>query len=381
MKILMVAIPNHHFFQWANQLKESGYEVHWFDITDGAGFSNKINWVTQYAGWKLRWNFPFRHRVKKQFPSLYQSIQSINERSVSSTFNRLVTNLQPDVIHVFEMQLSGHPIFSVLEQHANIPLIYSSWGSDMFQYERLGLTTSFVKQFLNRVDYLITDCNRDYQKALQQGFKNKFLGVFPGNGGVAFIKEAILEPADRTIIMVKGYEDGVGKALVVLRAIVKYAPQIMNHYKLVVYSADEAVVQYLNASSFYSKHEVTVFSRATYIPNHQLLTYMGQSTLHIANSISDGMPNVVLEAMGMGAFPIQSNPGNVTEEVITHGKNGLLIESPLDEQEIARLIIMALDDFAMRESAQEYNTAYMHQQYDRLQLKAKIVALYSQISN
>jgi glycosyltransferase involved in cell wall biosynthesis len=381
MKILMVAIPNHHFFQWANQLKESGYEVHWFDITDGAGFSNKINWVTQYAGWKLRWNFPFRHRVKKQFPSLYQSIQSINERSVSSTFNRLVTNLQPDVIHVFEMQLSGHPIFSVLEQHANIPLIYSSWGSDMFQYDRLGLTTSFVKQFLNRVDYLITDCNRDYVKALQLGFKNKFLGVFPGNGGVAFIKEAILAPSDRTIIMVKGYEDGVGKALVVLRAIAEFAPQVLEHYKLIVYSADEIVVKYLKTSVFYQKNNVTVFSRATYIPNHQLLTYMGQSSLHIANSISDGMPNVVLEAMGMGAFPIQSNPGNVTEEVITHRKNGLLIESPLDEQEIARLIIMALDDFAMRESAQEYNTAYMHQQYDRLQLKAKIVALYSQIYN
>ena len=83
MKILLVSIPNHHFFQWANQLKEAGHEVHWFDITDGAGFSDKINWVTQYAGWKLRWNFPFRHRLKKQFPSLSQPIQNINERSVS----------------------------------------------------------------------------------------------------------------------------------------------------------------------------------------------------------------------------------------------------------------------------------------------------------
>jgi hypothetical protein len=28
------------------------------------------------------------------------------------------------------------------------------------------------------------------------------------------------------------------------------------------------------------------------------------------------MPNALLEAMGMGAFPIQSNPGKVSEEVI-----------------------------------------------------------------
>ncbi|WP_258929477.1 hypothetical protein [Flavobacterium davisii] len=48
MKILLVSIPNHHFFQWANQLKNSGYQVHWFDITDGAGFADKISWVKQY---------------------------------------------------------------------------------------------------------------------------------------------------------------------------------------------------------------------------------------------------------------------------------------------------------------------------------------------
>ena len=47
MKILMVAIPNHHFFQWVNQLEQAGHEVYWFDITDGAGFSNKIKWVKQ----------------------------------------------------------------------------------------------------------------------------------------------------------------------------------------------------------------------------------------------------------------------------------------------------------------------------------------------
>ena len=108
---------------------------------------------------------------------------------------------------------------------------------------------------------------------------------------------------------------------------------------------------------------------------------MGQSVLHIANSVSDGMPNVVLEAMGMGAFPIQSNPGHVTEEVITHQKNGLLISSPESEEEIAHHITTALANLPMREAAQEYNTSYMHNHYDRQQLKAKIVALYSQIFN
>ena len=63
MKILMVAIPNHHFFQWVNQLKDSGYEVFWFDISDGGSVVAKISWVRQIKGWKLKWDFPFRNIV------------------------------------------------------------------------------------------------------------------------------------------------------------------------------------------------------------------------------------------------------------------------------------------------------------------------------
>ncbi|MCL9809088.1 glycosyltransferase family 4 protein [Flavobacterium luminosum] len=379
MKILFVSIPNHHFFQWANQLKDSGHEVYWFDITDGAGFSSKIDWVTQYAGWKIKWNYPFRHRVKKYFPQWYSWIQNRNERSAAKVFSRLVERIQPDVIHVFEMQLAGYPIFSVLQKYAAIPLIYSSWGSDMFQYERLGLTTTFVQRFLQRVDFLITDCHRDHDKALSLGFKNTFLGVFPGNGGIHFLQEAIQPQTQRKYIMVKGYEDGVGKALVILKAMAHYIPQILEEYKLIVYSADEPVLKYLGASAYYQKVQPMVFPRNQHQPNEQILTLMGQSALHVASSVSDGMPNVVLEAMGMGAFPIQSNPGQVTEEVIQHGKNGLLIAFPESEEEIANLMRQAITNSTLREEAQEYNVNFMHSQYERDQLRAKIVALYSQI--
>ena len=52
---------------------------------------------------------------------------------------------------------------------------------------------------------------------------------------------------------------------------------------------------------------------------------MSKSFVYIGNSISDGMPNTMLEAMTMGAFPIQSNPGGVTEEIVENEVNGLLL--------------------------------------------------------
>ena len=54
------------------------------------------------------------------------------------------------------------------------------------------------------------------------------------------------------------------------------------------------------------------------LSHSDILTIMGKSLLYIGNSISDGMPNTLLEAIVMGAFPIQSNPGKVTEEIIEH---------------------------------------------------------------
>jgi glycosyltransferase involved in cell wall biosynthesis len=68
---------------------------------------------------------------------------------------------------------------------------------------------------------------------------------------------------------------------------------------------------------------------------------MGKSLLYIGNSISDGMPNTLLEAIIMGAFPIQSNPGGATLEVI-FADNGLLIENPESVLEIKTLILKAL---------------------------------------
>ncbi len=379
MKILLVAIPNHHFFQWVNQLENSGFEVAWLDSTDGNGFSNKIKWVTQYNGWKLKWNFPFRSRIKKRFPKLYRFLQQFNERNLASVFEQKLKEFQPDIVHCFEMQLTGFPILAVMEKHLKIPLIYSSWGSDMFYFKEMGFSNNEVKRFLNRVNYLITDCKRDSKIAKENGFKHAFLGVFPGNGGITIPTEAINSTENRNIILIKGYDDGVGKASLVLEAIENLSKVYLDVFKLVIYSADKSLRHQIEQSILLSSLNIAIYPREQFFPNSELLKIMGKSCLHIANSISDGMPNALLEAMGVGAFPIQSNPGKVTEEVITHQKNGFIIENPLDVNQITILIQAALDDELLRKQAQQYNTEFITQNYNRVSLQPKIVKLYKDI--
>jgi glycosyltransferase involved in cell wall biosynthesis len=375
----MVAIPNHHFFQWVNQLKNSGYDVYWFDVTDGGPKSDKINRVKQIKGWKLKWDFPFRSRIKKTYPKFYRYLQKHNENKVSKVFEKQIESIKPDIIHCFEMKLSGLPILSVMEQNT-IPFIYSSWGSDVFYFEQLGVSKQDLNRFYKRANYLITDCKRDFKIATKYGFKNEFLGVFPGNGGLEIDESKIKPVSERDTILIKGYDDGVGKASVVLEALESLSKSLFDKKTIVVYSADNTIKNQIEVSKKLSDLSITIHSRYVFIENEVLLSLMGQSCIHIANSISDGMPNALLEAMAMGAFPIQSNPGRVTEEVIQDNKNGFLISAPLNAKEIALRIENALKDEVLREKAQNFNVNFIQKYYNRATLQPEIEALYKSVN-
>ncbi len=106
---------------------------------------------------------------------------------------------------------------------------------------------------------------------------------------------------------------------------------------------------------------------------------MGESLIYIGNSVSDGMPNTLLEAIVMGAFPIQSNPGGATSEIIIHNKNGLLIQDPKDSVEISELILRALKDKDLREKAIEYNLNNIKPSLERNLVKEKVLKAYKKI--
>lgn len=372
----MVSIPNHHFFQWTSQLKKSGYEVYWFDVTDGAGFVEKINWVKQFNGWKLKWNYPFRYKIKKHFTKLHSFLEKVTVNKTETVFESIIKQIQPDIVHCFEMQLAGLPILSVMNNN-KIPLVYSSWGSDMCYYENLDVINVEAKSFLERVDYLITDCHRDFKITQKLGFKNNFLGVFPGNGGIAIETSYIQSINNRKTICIKGYDDGVGKAVLVLKAIEFI--QLDNTIDFLIFSADEVVENYIKNSDYFKLKKVAIISRNSFLPNKFLLQKMGSCLIYIGNSSSDGMPNSLLEAMGMGVFPIQSNPGSVTEEVVTNNINGYLIENPNDISEIANHIMNAVQNETLLENSKNYNTKLIAEKYNRNQLKDKIVSLYQTI--
>lgn len=370
----MVSMHSLHFFSWTDQLKEAGHEVYWFDVLDFGKEVEKLNWTNQIYNWKKKVNYPGRTFLKHKFPGLYRLVNKYNDNRIDKVFEKKLLEIQPDVVHSFAMQLSCIPILEVMQKYPTIKWMYSSWGSDMFFSDYLKIEKDKMIQALQRIDCLITDCQRDYKIAVEKGFQKKFLGVFPGNGGVNF--EQFQKQEDRDIILIKGYNLKVGRGLQIIKALTDEIIPLIQNYQIIIYGADQKLIDFLNSEQRFSNLNLKAFTNRQFITNNELLGYMNKAYLHIANSASDGLPNSLIEAMGMGAFPIQSNPGNVTTELIEHGKNGLLISNPEDIDEITGHIKYVFSHPEMVEKARTYNQVFIKERYDRMSLKSKITQLY-----
>lgn len=377
MKIVMVSMPSLHFFRWTEQLKDSGHEVFWFDIIDGGQKVERISWVHQIVNWKIRWNYPGRYFIKTRFPQLYAFIQKFNERNATKVFEKKLLKIKPDVVHSFALYISCTPILSVMQRYKNIKWIYSSWGSDLFYYQNIPSYLNEIKKVLPEIDFLFTDCNRDYELAKKNGFKGDFLGVFPGGGGFYLekLKKEMLPLNKRKIILIKGYEGRSGRAINVLKAIKKLKIEV-KPYEIIVFGGDAKVFEYTKNNVLINWNNFTIYDK---MPRREVLTLMGKALIYIGNSNSDGIPNTLIEAICMGAFPMQSNSGGATEEIIKDGYNGILIKDCENDKEIKALLLKLLSDSNLIKQAYSINQKQVKDKYDRVKIKDKVLTKYNKI--
>lgn len=379
MKILMVSINSIHFERWTNQLINSGHEVYWFNIKDGA-YSKNLSWVHQIRGWKQKFpNLKGRVFLKQKFPKIYKRLSVLIENKTETAFKSALHKIQPDVVHSFVLYLSCVPIFKVMEQSPKVKWIYSSWGSDLFYFQHQHNYLNDIKRVLPRINYLFTDCYRDRNLAEKYGFSGEFLGVFPGGGGYPIQEYTnLIKPVNaRKKILIKGYQDRSGRANNVIDAI-KNITHALSGYTIIVFAADKAVEDRIKTFNLQAKVDITIIKKTQFIPHHQLIKLMGEALIYIGNSNSDGMPNTLLEAIIMGAFPIQSNPGGATEEILKHNKNGLLIEDCEDSKHIAKQIENAIQNTNLIQNA-FYINQKLKLSLDRASIGKSVVNKYNSI--
>ncbi|MFD1614957.1 glycosyltransferase family 4 protein [Gelatiniphilus marinus] len=372
MKILIVSMRSIHTIRWVSQLKDNGHEVFYFDILNG-GYIKAWDWVEQHTNWRYKFgNFKGRVFLKKHFPKIHK----LFENNAEKEFEIVLDKFKPDVVHSFVMYSCCVPILKNMQKHKYIKWIYSAWGNDLYFYQTVPKYKNDIVKTLPRINYMFADCNRDLNLAKVLGFEGETLGSFPGGGGynLSDYNPYIKALNNRNIILIKGYEQRFGKCSVVLNAISKIIKNLTD-YKVVVFGADLELKQYLTKHTISDKIQIL-----DYMPHKKVLELMGKSIIYIGNSVSDGMPNTLLEAIIMGAFPIQSNPGGATAEIIKHQENGLLIGDAENTDLIQELILQAINSKKMIENAFNHNQKLKHN-LDFKVIQKQVLQAYNQVEN
>lgn len=375
MKILMVSVFSYHFVNWTLQLKESGHEVFWIDVHDSNTHVKRIDFVEQTIKWKNKLEYPGRQRIKKYFPLLGSFINRFNHRNFLEVFQQKFDEIQPDVVHSFEIHSACIPILDIMKKYPKVKWIYSALGSDLFYYQNEPAKLKGIKKVFTRLNYMFADSTRDFIIAQKHGFTGGYLGTFPGGGGYELdsVKSRINLLKDRKSILIKGYQNKFGRCNNVLESLLLIENEIKN-FKIIVFAANEEVSNLVKNPRFGQIKNLEIVGL---IGRDDVLKLMGQSLICIGNSISDGIPNTLLEAIIMEAFPIQSNPGGSTAEIIENGKNGLLIENPESIYEIAALIKKAIQNPELLRSGIAYNSQYIKSNLERDYIKEQVLKSYA----
>jgi glycosyltransferase involved in cell wall biosynthesis len=290
----------------------------------------------------------------------------------------LIRKLSPDVIHSFELQTQSYHLLRVAEILGGslpAPWIVTTWGSDIFYFQKFPEHLGTIKEVLARCDYLIPDCRRDEMLARSFGFKGQIPLILPGSGGYPvddMRKLAAPGPvAARRVIMVKGYQGWAGRAQDALES-VAMCEDLLRGYEILVYAASPAVAPQVERLRTDSGLNIRVLPRR---PHREILELFGRARIAIGVNITDGVPNAMLEAMTMGAFPIQSDTES-TAEWISHGENGLLVE-PGNPQQIADAIRRALLDDGLVDAAARRNVSTIRERLELSVVRPKIIDMYT----
>jgi hypothetical protein len=289
---------------------------------------------------------------------------------------KLIQRLRPDVVHSLELQHAGELTLAARQQCDVFPTwMVTNWGSDIDLFGRLPEHRRRLRQMLQACDVYTCECQRDVAAARALGFPGETWPVMPNAGGLdlQLVRQLRQQPTSRRrVIAIKGYQHWAGRALVALKA-ASLCRELLRNYEIKIYKASPDVqlaAQLLRADA---RLNVQLLDE---MPHQQMLRLHGSARVSIGLSIGDGASTSFLEALAMGAFPLQSRTA-AAHEWIANGVSGAIVE-PEDPHEVAAALTRALQDDPLVDQAAERNWATACQRLDATKIAARVRQLYQE---
>jgi len=387
--ILLVAMPTSiHVVRWIRQFDNKDFDIHLFSSIGGAVIDPhpEMEGVTFHPPF---FSLPTKVRKAqpgKTKPSIFSKAINFLRRRIfegqmpdirTKQLLKVIRRIRPDLVHSLEIQAAGYLTLDAKKRFKGVfpPWLVTNWGSDIFLFGRLAEHRSTISEVLANCDYYSCECERDIKLARQSGFSGQTMPVFPNTGGFDLTRLNVerhrIPPSARKAIMLKGYQNWAGRALVGLRAL-RRCEDILAGYSVVVYSTCPEVL--ISAELFTNETGIPVRFIPDNTSHQEILSLHAQARISIGLSISDAISTSFLEALVMGSFPIQSCTA-CADEWIEHGVSGMIVP-PEDPDIVEMAIRKALSDDTLVEAAAEINWRTAQNRLDGTLLKKKSNDMY-----
>jgi glycosyltransferase involved in cell wall biosynthesis len=390
MRILFVAMSDSvHTARWIGQIADRGWDLHLFPSIDTDTAHAELGRVTVHPsfhgdrrgvgpGTRLR-GVPLGSWAAAYFAR--KAFEVFRPEHRVAALSRLLLRLRPHVVHSLEFQRAGYLTLAAKDRlNGKFPTwIATNWGSDIYLFGRVPAHKERIARILAECDYYSCECRRDVDLARQLGLRGDALPVIPNAGGFDLAEAAALRvsgpPSKRRAIMLKGYQNWAGRALVGLRALERCA-DLLAGYQVVIHSANDDVG--LAADLFASSTGVETVVLPPKTSHREVLAHYGKARVSIGLSIGDAISTSFLEALLMGSFPIQSFT-SCANEWAEHGRDALLVP-PEDPEEVEAALRLALTDDALVDQAAARNWQTATERLDRTRIQPKVVEMYERIA-
>jgi hypothetical protein len=279
-----------------------------------------------------------------------------------------------------EVQLAGYLCLETARRMGAKfpPWVLSNWGSDIALFRKLDLHQARIRNVCRRIDYYLAECRRDQTVAKDYGYRGPILPVIPASGGAdvaALAARARTPPSQRRKLLVKGYHNWSGRALLALSALA-LARQHLRDYRIEVSLFSGPVIGWTERLRNEFGLDIAV---SAYLPDHShAIDRLAEARAVLGVGISDGISTTLLEAMAVGTLPIQSSTA-CADEWLEHGRSGFVV-SPYDTEEIAEAVVRAVTDDALVDQAAEINRQTVMARWNFTTNGMQVWGIYDRVS-
>jgi glycosyltransferase involved in cell wall biosynthesis len=279
--------------------------------------------------------------VQRRFLKLYgykellfnNFLARVSQRfSSKNRLARLIKRHNFEYIHALEIQGAGYLLLnSRFDKSKNSQkIIITNWGSDIYYFEKNLDDKAKIQSVLSMADFYSAECYRDYELALKNGFSGKFLPINPNAGG---FKENVLQknikPSNnRNQIIAKCYGGRFGLGEFIIRAMEDYL-KINENDSVFFYSVTPDIEPIVESLTSKYPNRISFATVRNKLSISDMYEKFANSRVYIGASRSDGISTSFLEALALGAYPIQTNT-SCGNEWVEKGFHACLIEPSQD---------------------------------------------------